>query len=112
MGRDRRRPAVKVAGVSCSFGRKSEPSRLIPCSLALLIREKHSTRGPTWLVGENLTSPSPEQRRIDTMAEFQINNEDLTGLKGKVVIITGMPGYLTTVHRWQCCTEDIHSASG
>lgn len=24
------------------------------------------------------------------MAEFQINNEDLTGLKGKVVIITGM----------------------
>lgn len=25
------------------------------------------------------------------MAEFQINNEDLTGLKGKVVIITGMP---------------------
>lgn len=25
------------------------------------------------------------------MAEFQINHEDLTGLKGKVVIITGMP---------------------
>lgn len=24
------------------------------------------------------------------MAEFQINHEDLTGLKGKVVIITGM----------------------
>lgn len=46
------------------------------------------------------------------MAEFQINNEDLTGLKGKVVIITGMPDYLTTVRRWQCCTEDIHSASG
>lgn len=31
------------------------------------------------------------------MAEFQINNEDLTSLKGKVVIITGMTKpYCTT----------------
>lgn len=29
-------------------------------------------------------------KHTQTMAEFQINNEDLTGLKGKVVIITGM----------------------
>lgn len=56
----------------------------------ILLREKHSTCGPTLLVGENLTSPLPEQRRIDKMAEFQINHEDLTGLKGKVIIITGM----------------------
>lgn len=41
------------------------------------------------------------------MAEFQINHEDLTGLKGKVVIITGMPDRPITIHRWHCCTEDI-----
>lgn len=41
------------------------------------------------LYAKNLTSPVPKQPRIHTMAEFQINNEDLTSLKGKVVIITG-----------------------
>ena len=46
------------------------------------------------------------------MAEFQINNEDLTSLKGKVVIITGMGDrHGKIIYTWHCCTENMRGGS-